>query len=138
LTDFNQLGKPESLVQRERRTTVSGKATPGAVVSINGINAQVDAAGQFNASIPLREGKNRIVVVATDVSGREKKTALPKITVDSKAPSVKSKVRWGSKKKTRKKRETKRNPEIFVIRSQRTPQDKWMKENNHDRQSESG
>jgi hypothetical protein len=42
--------------------------------------------------------------VATDVTGRKKKTALPKITVDSQAPKVQSKVRWGAKKKKKKKK----------------------------------
>jgi hypothetical protein len=101
---FLKVGKPRSLIQRERNTTVSGTASPGAVVSINGVQAQVDQAGKFNATIPLREGNNRVVVVATDVTGRKKKTALPKITVDSQAPKVQSKVRWGAKKKKKKKK----------------------------------
>lgn len=101
---FLKVGKPHSLIQREKSTTVSGTASPGAVVSINGVQARVDQTGKFNATIPLREGKNQVVVVATDVTGRKKKTALPKITVDTRAPKVQSKVRWGAKKKKMKNR----------------------------------
>jgi hypothetical protein len=113
---FLKVGKPRSLIQRERSTTVRGRATPGAVISINGVRTGVDKSGSFEATVPLREGKNRIRVVASDASGREEKSRLPAITVDSRAPRVQSRVHWGSdpekkkgsQPKKRKKRKKKR------------------------------
>ncbi|MDD5510392.1 MAG: hypothetical protein PHI12_06265 [Dehalococcoidales bacterium] len=58
------------------RITVSGKTAADAVVSINGIVADVDAEGIFNGEINLEAGPNVIEVVASDFYGNEKSAVL--------------------------------------------------------------
>jgi hypothetical protein len=48
-------------------TVVRGRSEPGAVVTVNGITATVDAAGNFEVQVVA--GSTPIVVTATDVSG---------------------------------------------------------------------
>lgn len=48
-----------------------GQTTPGAVVSVNGNLADVDAAGKFQKAVMLDEGTNVIQVVASDETGTE-------------------------------------------------------------------
>ena len=91
---FLKVGKPRSLVQREKTATVRGKTAPGSVVYINNIQVRVGDSGEFSAQVPLREGSNTIVVQSKDVMGRRRSHKLPCITVDSKAPSANSKVTW--------------------------------------------
>lgn len=50
---------------------VRGLTTAGAVVSVNALLADVDAAGAFSALITLEEGANLIEVVASDDAGNE-------------------------------------------------------------------
>jgi hypothetical protein len=50
---------------------VRGQTTAGAVVSVNALLAEVNAAGAFSALIPLEEGPNLIEVVASDDAGNE-------------------------------------------------------------------
>lgn len=50
---------------------VSGQTTPGAVVSVNGNLADVDATGKFQKTLVLDEGTNIIEVVASDENGTE-------------------------------------------------------------------
>jgi hypothetical protein len=92
---FLKVAKPRTRVQREKETVVKGTTTPGAVVSINGVYAQADEEGQFEATVALSEGKNKITVEAQDASGQLKKAALPEITVDTRPPDVKTDVKWG-------------------------------------------
>jgi hypothetical protein len=51
--------------------TVTGKTSSGAVVSINGKLADVDAVGGFKFRLLLDEGPNTIEVVASDRDGHE-------------------------------------------------------------------
>ena len=67
----------------------------GAIVSINGVRVKVNNKGQFKTVVPLKEGKNDLSVEAEDVQGKHKIVSLPTITVDSKAPSLRSDVTWG-------------------------------------------
>lgn len=48
---------------------VSGRTEPGAVLTINGVRAQVRADGSFRSSTPVRRGLTNIVVVARDAVG---------------------------------------------------------------------
>jgi parallel beta-helix repeat protein len=48
---------------------VEGRAEPGAAVTIDGRNATVDPNGAFRAKVPLRPGKNVLVVNVTDAAG---------------------------------------------------------------------
>lgn len=50
---------------------VIGQTTTGAVVSVNGNLADVDAAGKFQKTVMLDEGTNIIEVVASDENGTE-------------------------------------------------------------------
>jgi hypothetical protein len=87
----------KSKLQREKKTTIEGSTTPGAMISVNGVNVPVNKEGGFSALVPLKEGTNPIVIETEDVSGRRKKE-LSKITVKSKVSEVRSKARpWGSK-----------------------------------------
>lgn len=51
--------------------TVSGQTIPGAVVSVNGDLAVVDAAGRFHMTVNLDEGPNVLEIVASDDNGSE-------------------------------------------------------------------
>lgn len=92
---FLKVVKPRSRVQREKETVVRGTATPGAVVSINGVYVEADGEGRFETAVALKEGKNEIVVEAEDAAGKRRKSALPAITVDTRPPKVRTDVEWG-------------------------------------------
>lgn len=94
---FLKVGKPSTLLQRERQTQVTGETVPGAVVSINGVKVVSDGNGVFQATVPLRSGSNRVVVEASDPLGREQRVQLPPITVKDKVARVKGKFTWTGK-----------------------------------------
>jgi hypothetical protein len=48
---------------------LSGSAEPGSKVTINGVPASVDMYANFSIEVGLKEGKNRLVVNATDPAG---------------------------------------------------------------------
>ena len=60
--------------------TVTGSTIPGAVVSVsvgdNTVMADVDQNGNFRAVVPLEEGPNQIVVVASDQQGNEQSSTV--------------------------------------------------------------
>ena len=58
------------------RIAVSGKTEADAVVSINGIIADVDYQGMFTAEVNLDAGPNVIEVVASDFYGNEQSVVL--------------------------------------------------------------
>lgn len=51
--------------------SISGLTVPGAVVSVEGDLADVDAQGSFTDSAPLDEGANEIQIVASDSQGNQ-------------------------------------------------------------------
>lgn len=57
--------KDESVVQNAS-VLVQGRTAPDAVVSVNGQPAEVDASGNFSATITLEPGPNSIEVIASD------------------------------------------------------------------------
>jgi hypothetical protein len=93
-TLFLKLGKPRALTQREKQTEVKGETAPGAIVSVGGVRIAVGADGTFGATVPLAEGENDVQVVSEDVLGRRERAPFGKITVDSRAPEVRSQVKW--------------------------------------------
>lgn len=56
--------------------TVSGKTDPGVTVSINDRLVVVDSAGKFSYQLSLKDGENKINVVATDPAGNQTKKEL--------------------------------------------------------------
>lgn len=79
--------------QRQKTTTVRGRTTPGAVVSINGVREAVDDKGRFSTSVTLVEGRNQITVAVEDVTGRSTEKSVG-VVVDSRPPDVKTGVEW--------------------------------------------
>jgi hypothetical protein len=65
----------ESTVDRTP-IAVIGQTTVGAVVSVDGILADVDASGKFQATVTLDMGPNLIVIVASDENGNELDASL--------------------------------------------------------------
>ncbi len=96
---FLKVKRPGALVLRKSETVIEGTTTPGAVISINRVQIEVDESGSFRETITLSEGKNQVTVAAKDVTGRLEEEALPEITVDTKPPRVQSKIKWGKKDK---------------------------------------
>lgn len=86
---------PGCRVQREAFIVLSGRTAPGAAVRANGAQADIDAQGRFSVRVPLRVGKNDILVVTEDVAGHRKTKKFPCITVDPGAPIKKIDIKWG-------------------------------------------
>ncbi len=72
---------------REERLTVSGTTEPGCKVSVNAVDAAVDANGKFQASVKLEQGENRIKVSSTDPSGNTAEMMVV-IEMDSIPPMI--------------------------------------------------
>ena len=52
------------------RQPVSGRTAPDAIVSVNGVGVEVDAAGAFSTTVTLEQGPNLIEVLGTSPDGR--------------------------------------------------------------------
>jgi hypothetical protein len=65
----------ESIISTDK-VAVIGITTAGAVVSINGELAEVDAEGNFTMMVVLEEGPNIIEVIASDLEGNEESHIL--------------------------------------------------------------
>ncbi len=65
----------ESIINADK-VEVIGIATAGAVVSVNGELAEVDAEGNFTMMVVLEEGPNIIEVIASDLEGNEESHIL--------------------------------------------------------------
>ncbi len=72
----------ESIISTDK-VAVIGITTTGAVVSINGELAEVDAEGNFTMMVVLEEGPNIIEVIASDLEGNEESRTLVIIYVPS-------------------------------------------------------
>jgi len=82
----------------DRQTTathvaVKGRTDTGAEVRVGGRPVAVASNGTFEADVPLREGPNTVVVLATDAAGNAKRIESPSITRVAKRPSLKVKAR---------------------------------------------
>jgi len=67
--------KDESVVQ-ESSVQVRGRTAPDAVVSVNGQPVEVDASGNFSATITLEKGPNSIEVIASDFWGAQQSRVI--------------------------------------------------------------
>ena len=63
------------------KVEVKGRTSPGAVVSVNGELAEVDAGGNFTTLVVLEEGPNIIEVIASDLEGNQESNTLAVINV---------------------------------------------------------
>jgi hypothetical protein len=90
---FIKLSQGQARKLSQRSTLVEGETAPGALVSINGVEAATSG-GRFSVSVPLHEGDNDLEIVARDVLGRQSRRRVRGINVDSQPPDVKGKVRW--------------------------------------------
>lgn len=75
--------------RREEKLSLSGRAAPGSTVRINGAPAEVDGAGSFTTSVPMRVGGNAIEVEAEDDAGRTKTDRREVRRIPTKAPLLK-------------------------------------------------
>jgi hypothetical protein len=57
---------------RAQTAQIEGHVGPASLVTINGAEAAVGADGRFAATVPLREGGNRVSVEAEDLAGRRR------------------------------------------------------------------
>ena len=95
-----RVADPGCITQREPFYTVRGRTTPGSNVRVNDVGGAVQLDGRFVVRVPLRPGKNRIVVVTEDVTGREKRRVFPCVTHDPRANIEGIDINWGAPKKT--------------------------------------
>jgi len=59
--------------RREDKVPVTGRVEPGSVVRVNGIGADIDGAGHFTTSVPVRVGQNPVEVEVEDITGRTRR-----------------------------------------------------------------
>jgi len=78
---------PERDETNQKTYPVSGQVEPGARVTVGGQAIRVDEHGRFKANVALRQGKQRVGVVATDVLGRKKRNDR-QVLYDPTAPDV--------------------------------------------------
>lgn len=69
----------ERIENVDSRVTVKGNVNEDATINVNAHNAVVDNSGNFQALISLKDGDNKIMVIAKDVAGNE---ATASITVN--------------------------------------------------------
>lgn len=67
---YAQQGTSGELVVATDSVTVKGKTTPDALVSVNGVSAQVQSDGTFTQEVSVQKGVNSIVVEATNANGK--------------------------------------------------------------------
>lgn len=90
-----RIANPDRPLPGDRTARVRGTATPGTRVQVNGLPAEVDAAGSFAVVIPVRIGKNRVVAIVEDALGRTTRRTLPPIVIEPKADIRDVSIRWG-------------------------------------------
>ena len=78
---------PEQDETNQKTYPVSGTAAAGSRVFVAGKEIRVDERGRFKADVPLKQGKQKIGVVATDVLGRKKRSDR-QVLYDPTAPDV--------------------------------------------------
>jgi hypothetical protein len=76
----------------QKLATLKAETTPGAIVDIGGVRT-IAAGGVVETQVPLKEGKNAILVVVEDVRGRRETRTLERV-VDTRKPTVNAKVEW--------------------------------------------
>ena len=61
--------------------SVKGATAPDAVATVNGLEVEVDAQGQFVTQVTLEEGPNTIEVLASDFQGNQEAQTLTVIYI---------------------------------------------------------
>jgi Glucodextranase, domain B len=89
---------PGCRVQREAFAMIHGRTDPGALVFGNDTQGVVRSDGKFKVNVPLKIGKNKIVVVTEDAAGNRRRRVFRCITVDPGAPIKKIDINWGPAK----------------------------------------
>jgi len=74
--------------RHEERLAVTGSASPGSQVRVNGTPAALDATGRFAASVPAHTGPNPIDVEVEDAVGRSKHERREVTKVSTAAPGL--------------------------------------------------
>jgi Glucodextranase, domain B/FecR protein len=69
-------------------TDLRGRAAPFSAVTVNGTPATVGTDGQFQAALPLHEGKNPIAVEVEDLSGRTRQASTTVVRRGPPAPAL--------------------------------------------------
>jgi hypothetical protein len=77
----------EDVFTKEPSIVVIGRSEPGALVTVNGEPIELSDSGDFNITLTLTEGMNRIVVVAIDELGNGKTLTIQAI-LDTTPPEV--------------------------------------------------
>jgi len=92
---------PSPRETNQRRMVVTGRATPGSLVSMGGERVQVGPDGVFRHVLVLREGEQTIEAVARDVAGRRERRSHP-VVLDTRAPDTQFDTRnlWGKRRTT--------------------------------------
>jgi hypothetical protein len=67
---------------------IKGRVRPASLVTINGAEAPVGADGQFTATVPLREGSNRVAIQTEDLSGRRREAASTIVRRPTRPPKL--------------------------------------------------
>jgi uncharacterized protein YfaP (DUF2135 family) len=63
-------------VVQESLVLIRGRTVPDAVVSVNGQPVDVDASGNFSATVSLEKGPNSIEVIASDFRGNHQSRVI--------------------------------------------------------------
>ncbi len=95
-----RVAKPRKLTQTAQSMALRGQTDTGARVFVNDRPARVDQQGKFRIDVPLRFGKNQIVVVAENAMGMKRAQELPRITVQKENVVDSADVRWGKRSQT--------------------------------------
>ncbi len=82
---FLKVRWPSRRDRSSRQLAVKGKTEAGARVKVAGVTVEVDAAGEFHTVVALKEGANRVEVVAEDVGGNKRRRRSPRYQVDTRS-----------------------------------------------------
>jgi hypothetical protein len=73
---------------RAETAQITGRAARASLVTINGAETAVGEDGRFSATVPLREGGNRVKVEAEDLAGRRREAAATLTRRSTKPPKL--------------------------------------------------
>ncbi len=84
----------------QRRIVVTGRTTPGALVSLGGERVRVGPDGVFTHILFLREGQQTLEATARDVVGRRERSRSQPVILDTRAPDTQFDTRdlWGKQR----------------------------------------
>ena len=84
-------GPAEGTLTNRSALWVSGRTEPGALASVNGVEAFVAANGSFGLTVALAPGPNALKVAARDASGNEA-TAWVNVTFEDPVPGIEARL----------------------------------------------